>query len=117
MSYLEDRRNALEPHAASPLIPLTFPKDGVTLSYFSLVTTLGTPLAVVAEVLRLECRVPADDETEQAHADSCGSTLASALEQPLRSEDDACCDGRSGSIAECDADTTPPSSSRLTRRT
>ncbi len=81
---VDARRRALEPHAASPLIPLTFAKDGVTLSYFSLVTTLGTPLAVVAEELRLECMVPADDETERAHADflrqyarECARTTAS----------------------------------------
>lgn len=63
------RRRAPEPDAASPLIPLTFARDGVTLSYFSLVTTVGTPQAVAAEELRLECMIPADDETERRHAD------------------------------------------------
>ncbi len=62
------RRRAAEPDAASPLIPLTFAKDGVRLSYFSLITTVGTPQAVVAEELRLECMIPADDETERRHA-------------------------------------------------
>ena len=62
------RRGAPEPDAASPLIPLTFTKDGATLSYFSLVTTVGTPQAVAAEELRLECMIPADDITEQGHA-------------------------------------------------
>ena len=62
------RRGAPEPDAASPLIPLTFAKDDATLSYFSLVTTVGTPQAVAAEELRLECMVPADDETEREHA-------------------------------------------------
>lgn len=58
-----------QPGAASPLIPLTFVKDGITLSYFSLVTTVGTPQAVAAEELRLECMIPADDATEHGHAD------------------------------------------------
>ena len=49
---------------ASPLIPLTFAKDGTTLSYFSLVTTVGAPQGVAAEELRLECMIPADAETE-----------------------------------------------------
>ena len=52
---------------ASPLVPLTFTKDGITLSYFSLITTVGTPQAVAAEELRLECMIPADDETERLH--------------------------------------------------
>ncbi len=65
---VDTRRRASEPDAASPLIPLTFAKGGTTLSYFSLVTTVGTPQAVAAEELRLECMVPADDETERGHA-------------------------------------------------
>lgn len=52
---------------ASPLIPLTFSKDDATLSYFSLVTTVGTPQAVAAQELRLECMMPADGATERRH--------------------------------------------------
>jgi len=59
---------AAVPDPAGPMIPLGFVKDGVTLRYFSLVTTVGTPQAVAAEELRLECMMPADDETERAHA-------------------------------------------------
>lgn len=51
-----------------PMIPLGFVKDGLTLRYFSLITTVGTPQAVAAEELRLECMIPADDETEARHA-------------------------------------------------
>jgi hypothetical protein len=40
----------------------------VTLNYFSLITTVGTPQTVTAEELRLECMFPADDKTEAAHA-------------------------------------------------
>jgi transcriptional regulator with XRE-family HTH domain len=66
---VETRRRAPAPDASSPLIPLTFAKDGATLSYFSLITTVGTAQAVTAQELRLECMIPADDETEQGHAD------------------------------------------------
>ncbi|MGI3902596.1 MAG: helix-turn-helix domain-containing protein [Janthinobacterium lividum] len=62
-------RHALEADVSSPVIPLSFSKGGVTLRYFSLITTVGTPQAVTAEELRLECMVPADDETEHRHAD------------------------------------------------
>lgn len=65
---VDARRRAPEPDTASPLIPLTFAKDGVVLNYFSLITTVGAPQAVAAEELRLECMIPADDETEQGHA-------------------------------------------------
>jgi transcriptional regulator with XRE-family HTH domain len=50
-----------------PLIPLAFTKDGVTLRYFSMVTTVGTPQTVAAQELRLECLFPADEATEEAH--------------------------------------------------
>ena len=63
----EAKGGAPEFDAASPLIPLTFAKDGTTLSYFSLVTTIGAPQGVGAEELRLECMIPADAETERQH--------------------------------------------------
>ena len=50
-----------------PMIPLSLTKDGVTLNYFSMITTVGTPQTVTAEELRLECMFPADDKTESAH--------------------------------------------------
>jgi transcriptional regulator with XRE-family HTH domain len=53
---------------ALPMIPLTFVKDGVTLNYFSMITTVGTPQTVTAEELRLECMFPADDATESKHS-------------------------------------------------
>ncbi len=52
---------------AMPMIPLSFVKDGVTLNYFSMITTVGTPQTVTAEELRLECMFPADDSTESEH--------------------------------------------------
>jgi transcriptional regulator with XRE-family HTH domain len=58
---------APSPTDAMPMIPLSFVKDGVTLNYFSMITTVGTPQTVTAEELRLECMFPADDATETAH--------------------------------------------------
>src|ERR1700761_1195941 len=57
---------APSPTDAMPMIPLSFVKDGVTLNYFSMITTVGTPQTVTAEELRLECMFPADDATETA---------------------------------------------------
>jgi transcriptional regulator with XRE-family HTH domain len=51
-----------------PMIPLAFRKDGKVLSYFSMVTTVGTPQSVSAQELRIECLFPADEETERLHA-------------------------------------------------
>jgi transcriptional regulator with XRE-family HTH domain len=56
------------PGDAMPMIPLTFVKDGVTLNYFSMITTVGTPQTVTAQELRLECMFPADDATEAKHS-------------------------------------------------
>ena len=50
-----------------PLVPMTFMHGDFTLSFFSLVTTVGTPQAAVAQELRLETMFPLDDAAEQAH--------------------------------------------------
>ena len=50
-----------------PMIPLSFEKDGIVLSYFSMVSTVGTPTTVMAQELRLECMFPADKDTERRH--------------------------------------------------
>lgn len=54
--------------AAMPVIPLSFIDKGRRLNYFSMVTTVGTPQAVAAQELRIECMFPADEETEALHA-------------------------------------------------
>ena len=59
---------APSPGDAMPMIPLTFVKGGMTLNYFSMITTVGTPQTVTAEELRLECMFPADDSTETGHS-------------------------------------------------
>ena len=50
-----------------PVIPISFVKDGATLNYFSMITTVGTPQTVAAEELRIESMFPADDTTEALH--------------------------------------------------
>ena len=50
-----------------PVIPLSFVSEGMVLSYFSMVTSVGTPQTVAAQELRLECMFPADDFTEARH--------------------------------------------------
>ncbi|HEU5321009.1 MAG TPA: helix-turn-helix transcriptional regulator [Methylomirabilota bacterium] len=46
-----------------PVIPVTFSRDGRTFSYFSAVTTLGTPQDALLQELRVESLHPADEET------------------------------------------------------
>jgi transcriptional regulator with XRE-family HTH domain len=52
-----------------PIIPIRFERDGRRFSYFSTVTTLGTPIDVTAQELRIECFFPVDDDTRAAAAD------------------------------------------------
>jgi transcriptional regulator with XRE-family HTH domain len=47
-----------------PILPVELAKDGVRLSYFSLVTTVGTPQDVTLQEIRVESFFPADDATE-----------------------------------------------------
>ncbi len=54
-------------HGAAPVMPIGFVKDGRVLNYFSMVSTVGTPQAIVAQELRVECMFPADDATEVWH--------------------------------------------------
>jgi transcriptional regulator with XRE-family HTH domain len=42
----------------SPILPITFCRGTERISYFSLVTTIGTPQTVTAQELRLECMFP-----------------------------------------------------------
>ena len=47
-----------------PLLTITFDKEGQQLSFFSTLTTLGTPQDITLQELRLECFFPANDQTE-----------------------------------------------------
>lgn len=58
---------------ALPVIPLSFIKDDKVLHYFSMVTTVGTPQAVAAQELRIECLFPVDEATEIHHLQMLGS--------------------------------------------
>lgn len=44
----------------SPILPITFLRGTERISYFSMVTTVGTPQTVTAQELRLECMFPID---------------------------------------------------------
>jgi transcriptional regulator with XRE-family HTH domain len=46
-----------------PIVPVEFEKDGLALSYFSTVTTLGTPQDAMLQEIRLESFFPADETT------------------------------------------------------
>jgi hypothetical protein len=50
-----------------PVIPVCFVKNTLTLNYFSLITTVGTPQTISAQELRIECMYPADEATEVHH--------------------------------------------------
>jgi len=48
---------------ASPVLPMHFRKDSVSLQLFTTIATLGTPQNVTAQELRIECFFPMNDET------------------------------------------------------
>ena len=65
-----------EPVGAGPVIPVTFALGGESFSYFSMVSTVGTPSAVAAQELRVECMFAADEATQARHADVFGDDAA-----------------------------------------
>lgn len=46
-----------------PVVSVDFEKDGLALSYFSTVTTLGTPQDALLQEIRVESFFPADEAT------------------------------------------------------
>jgi transcriptional regulator with XRE-family HTH domain len=50
-----------------PVVPVEWMRDGLALSYFSTVTTLGTPQDAMLQEIRIESFFPADEATA-AHA-------------------------------------------------
>ena len=46
--------------AAAPVIDLTFSFEGSAVSFFSVVSTIGTPIDVTAQELRVEAFFPSD---------------------------------------------------------
>jgi transcriptional regulator with XRE-family HTH domain len=63
--------------SAMPVIPIGFVKGDNILSYFSMVTTVGTPQAIAAQELRIECMFPADETTETHHLAMIGGAARS----------------------------------------
>jgi transcriptional regulator with XRE-family HTH domain len=58
-----------------PLLPVEFAKDGLELSYFSLVTTVGTPQDVTLQEIRIEAFFPADASTAAHRFQTGGASL------------------------------------------
>ncbi len=52
-----------------PLLTVNFSKSKQQLSFFTTITTLGTPQDITLQELRLECLFPADESTEQRFQD------------------------------------------------
>ncbi|HEX7135050.1 MAG TPA: hypothetical protein VF228_20930, partial [Iamia sp.] len=52
--------------APAPVIDVRFAVDGAELSFFSVVSTVGTPVDVTAQELRIEAFFPADEPTRAA---------------------------------------------------
>lgn len=62
-------RNPAVPDIAPvrPVIGYSFNWNGRVLNYFSMVATVGSPITVAAQELRIECWFPSDPETETLH--------------------------------------------------
>jgi transcriptional regulator with XRE-family HTH domain len=50
------------PAPQSPVLSITFRRGSQRFSYFSLITTVGTPQCITAQELRVECMFPTDVE-------------------------------------------------------
>lgn len=44
-----------------PVLPIVFKKDKLRFSYFSLITTFGTPQCITAQELRVDCMIPTEE--------------------------------------------------------
>jgi len=68
-----------DPYATmKPLVNMQLQKGDLSLTFFSMITTLGTPRDVTLQQLKIECFFPADAATEQA-----ARRLASATSRPV----------------------------------
>jgi hypothetical protein len=61
-----------------PLVSMELRKDDLSLTFFSMITTMGTPRDVTLQQLKIECFFPADAATEQL-----ARRLALASPQPV----------------------------------
>src|SRR6202034_2818974 len=55
------------PAPQSPVLSITFRQDNQRFSYFSLITTVGTPQCITAQELRVECMFPTDVEGDKPY--------------------------------------------------
>jgi transcriptional regulator with XRE-family HTH domain len=56
--------------ASAPVVDVRFHLDGTTFAFFSVISTLGTPVDVTAQELRVEAFFPSDEATRTAWAGS-----------------------------------------------
>jgi len=57
---------AIDPNVVlSPFVPVSFGKGSFSASYFSAVTTLGTPQDITLQEIRVECFYPANEATRR----------------------------------------------------
>ena len=52
--------------APAPFVSIVYRKEDLRLSFFSTITTFGTPQDVTLQELRIECFFPADETTRAA---------------------------------------------------
>jgi MmyB-like transcription regulator ligand binding domain len=52
--------------STAPFLPIELSKDGLSLRYFTTLTTLGTPHDITLQELRVESFFPTDEATEAA---------------------------------------------------
>lgn len=52
------------PRSHSPVLPIMFVRGGERFSYFSFITTVGTPQSITAQELRIECMFPLEAESK-----------------------------------------------------
>ncbi len=65
LSYPDVRSTLRHPSASTllPFVPLHIRSNGIEARFFTMLTTIGTPLDVTAEELSIEAYFPADDAT------------------------------------------------------
>ena len=52
------------PRTYGLVLPITFVKGGKRFSYFSFITTVGTPQSISAKELQIECMFPLEPESK-----------------------------------------------------
>jgi hypothetical protein len=77
--------DAAESEPRAPVVDVRFAFEGTVVSFFSVITTIGTPIDITAQELRLEAFFPSDPATQQAWADGAHGTAGAAERWPKRS--------------------------------